>query len=100
MVPSNPASAGFTDVQARGVLVMTIQLVLILTAATSAFAQITAGTLSGAVTDAQGGAIPGASLVVISETQGTRIAGGVTNAEGTYAVPSLKPDVYSVEVAM
>ena len=63
-------------------------LVLILTAATSAFAQITTGTLSGAVTDAQGGAIPGATLVVISETQGTRIA-AVTNAKGTYVVPSL-----------
>ena len=36
-------------------------LVLVLTVAMSAFAQITTGTLSGAVTDAQGGAISGAT---------------------------------------
>ena len=39
--------------------------------AVSASAQITTGTLSGTVKDAQGGVIPGATVVLISESKQT-----------------------------
>ena len=68
--------------------------------ATSVSAQITTGSVTGVVTDAQSGVIPGASVVLISETQGTRSAAVVTSADGTYTMPNVKADTYSVEVSM
>jgi hypothetical protein len=68
--------------------------------ATSVSAQITTGSVTGVVTDAQSGVIPGASVVLISETQGTRSAAVVTSADGTYTMPNVKADTYSVEVTM
>ena len=47
-----------------------------------ALAQITTGSVTGVVVDAQGGVIPGANVVLISETQGTRMAPVVTNTAG------------------
>ncbi len=44
--------------------------------AVSASAQITTGTLSGTVKDAQGGVIPGATVVLISETQADQVGAG------------------------
>ena len=58
------------------------------------------GSVTGVVVDAQGGVVPGATVVLISETQGTRMAPVVTNAGGSYTVPNVKADTYSVEVSM
>src|SRR4030095_226291 len=44
--------------------------------------------------------IPGATVVLTSETQGTKTAPAVTSAEGTYTVPNGKADSYTVEVSM
>ena len=66
--------------------------------ASSAFAQITTGTISGRVVDASGGVIPGATVVLISETRGTKSAPVVTNATGDYVFPNVTPDTYTVEV--
>ena len=44
--------------------------------ATPALAQITTGTVAGTVKDAQGGVVPGATVVLISETKGTKSAPG------------------------
>ena len=38
-----------------------------------ALAQITTGTVTGTVKDTQGGVIPGATVVLISETRGTQV---------------------------
>ncbi|RPJ72955.1 MAG: hypothetical protein EHM24_08640, partial [Acidobacteria bacterium] len=46
--------------------------------AVSAPAQITTGTVTGRVVDAQGGVIPGATVVLISETRATKSAPVVT----------------------
>jgi len=46
-------------------------------------AQITTGTVTGTVKDAQGGVIPGATVVLVSETRGTKSAPAVTNETGT-----------------
>jgi hypothetical protein len=63
-------------------------------------AQITTGTVSGTVRDSQGAVIPGATVVLISETRGTRSAPAVTNENGDYVFPNVTPDTYTVEVTL
>jgi hypothetical protein len=63
-----------------------------------ALAQITTGTVAGRVVDSSGAVIPNASVVLISQTQGTRTAAVLTNQTGDYVVPNLAPDTYTVEV--
>src|SRR5689334_19444254 len=73
---------------------------LFVLAALPARAQITTGTVSGTVKDAQGGVVPGATVVLISETKGTKSAPMVTNQTGDYVFPNVARDTYSVEVSM
>ena len=68
--------------------------------ASSAEAQITTGTMTGTITDAQSAVLPGATVVVVSETQGTRTSAVVTNEQGVFVVPNLAADTYSVEVTL
>ena len=63
-------------------------------------AQITTGTVAGTVKDAQGGVVPGATVVLISEARGTQTAPAVTNEAGDYVFPNVTPDTYTVEVTM
>src|SRR5438270_2958160 len=65
-----------------------------------AAAQITTGTVSGVVKDAQGGVIPGAIVILISEARGTRSAPVVTSDTGVYVFPNVTADTYTVEVTM
>src|SRR5262249_6246683 len=58
------------------------------------------GTVTGNVRDTQGGVIPGATVVLISETRGTKSAPAVTNETGDYVFPNVTPDTYSVEVTL
>ena len=75
-------------------------LLFVLAAAGFAAAQITTGTVSGNVKDPQGGVIPGATVVLISETRGTKSAPAVTNETGDYVFPNVTPDTYTVEVTL
>jgi hypothetical protein len=63
-------------------------------------AQGVTGTITGTVQDAQGGVIPGATIIVVSEARGTQSAPVVTNATGDFVVPNLAADTYSVVVEM
>jgi hypothetical protein len=65
-----------------------------------AAAQITTGTVTGTVKDAQGGVIPGATVVLTSEARGTKLAPVVTNESGDFVIPNVTADVYTVEVTM
>ena len=65
--------------------------------ATPASAQITTGNVSGSVKDAQGGVVPGATVVLISETKGTKSAPAVTSETGDYTFPNITADTYTVE---
>jgi hypothetical protein len=65
-----------------------------------AAAQITTGTVTGTVKDAQGGVIPGATVTLVSESKGTKSAPVVTNATGDYTFPNVTPDTYTVEITM
>ncbi len=61
-------------------------LVLLLASATSAFAQLDRGTISGTVKDAQGGVVPGVTVTATStQTQQTRTT--VTDGSGFYTLP-------------
>ena len=58
-------------------------------------AQVEQGTITGTVTDASGGAIPGVKVTITN--QQTRLASGTkTNADGNYRVPFLAPGDYEV----
>jgi outer membrane receptor protein involved in Fe transport len=74
-------------------------LLLTLTLAMSglAAAQETTGTITGRIVDAQGLAMPGAT-VTITGPQGTRSF--VTDAEGYFRAPFLTPDVYTVRAEL
>ena len=79
---------------------LALAIVAILAAASPARAQITTGNISGTVNDSQGGIIPGATVVLKSETRGTTSAPVVTNEAGVYVFANITPDVYTVEVTM
>ena len=63
-------------------------VLLMLLASASLFAQETTGTIQGRVVDAQGLAVPGAT-VTVTGTQGAKTA--VTDADGRFNIPFLTP---------
>lgn len=68
--------------------------------ATTAWAQITTGSIAGTVKDAQGGVIPGATVVITNEAQGTKSTPVVTNSTGDFVVPNVPAGTYTIEVSM
>src|SRR3982751_1218039 len=68
--------------------------------AVPASAQVTTGTVSGTVKNAQGGVVPGATVVLTSEARGTQMAPVVSNDSGDFVVPNATADTYTVEVTM
>ncbi len=63
---------------------------LLLGAATTAFAQFDRGTISGTIKDAQGGIVPGATVTITStQTQQSRTT--VTDGSGYYTFPNCRP---------
>jgi hypothetical protein len=74
--------------------------VALLLAVTSAPAQVTTGFVTGTVHDAQGGVVPGATVVLISESRGTRSAPAATDASGVFVFPNAAVDTYTIEVTM
>jgi hypothetical protein len=72
-------------------------LCVIVVFATSAWAQVGGGQITGIVTDAGGAAVPGAIVVAVNlETSATGQA--VTTAAGVYTLAGLAPGTYGVEV--
>lgn len=65
--------------------------------AASLVAQTVTGSLVGHVEDINGGAIPGASVVVTDINRGTTRK-ATTNAEGNFSIGSVDPGVYRVEI--
>ncbi|MCX6633412.1 MAG: TonB-dependent receptor, partial [Candidatus Solibacter sp.] len=76
----------------RGVLLLTV---LVLTLTTMAYAQRDMGTITGTITDAQGGVVPNAKITI------TEVATGLkydvqSSSDGTYVRPALKAGTYSI----
>ena len=69
-------------------------------AGASLLAQVTTGTVLGTVNDAQGGAIPGATVTLVSEARGTRSAPVVTNESGDFVFANVAADTYTIEVTL
>lgn len=66
--------------------------------ASPARAQVSGATLSGLVTDAQGGPVPGASLSIKNTSTGV-IREVASNSDGFYSAPNLLPGSYEVTVS-
>src|SRR3954454_4438965 len=75
-------------------------LMVLLFAASPVSAQVTTGSVTGTVKDAQGGVIPGATVVLISEARGTRSAPATTGPSGDFVFPNVTVDTYTIEVTM
>jgi hypothetical protein len=84
---------------ARALVVAAVTAAVMLGFAWSAAAQGTTTTVTGTVRDAQGGVIPGATVTLISETRGTTF-NTVSTADGTFIVPNIPGDTYTVRVEM
>src|SRR5215218_10306347 len=63
-------------------------------------AQVSTGTVTGTVKDSQGGVIPGASVTLTNERQGTSLAPAVTNYSGDYVFPNVPTGTYTIDVTM
>ena len=61
------------------------------------FGQAETGTISGTITDNSGAVVPGATVTVMSVNTGLSRSTTAGSA-GEYAIPSLKPDTYSITV--
>src|SRR5687768_11895867 len=64
-----------------------------------ATAQITTGTVTGSVKDAQGAAVPGATVTLVSKAQGTA-SQTHTNSEGDFVFPNVAAGSYTLRVTM
>ena len=59
-----------------------------------------AGTLSGSVTDKDGGLVPGATVIVTAAATGEKLPPQVTNAAGAYSFPGLAPGQYRIAISL
>src|SRR5665213_995758 len=77
---------------------LVILIVIALCASTSAFAQVSTGTILGGVTDPSGATVAGATVVVTNLA--TNIAStSATNSDGLFTIPNLPAGRYQVEVS-
>ncbi|MBI4266691.1 MAG: TonB-dependent receptor [Acidobacteria bacterium] len=81
----------------RPSVIALVAAVLMATGAVHAFGQETTGSIGGRVVDAQGLAVPGATVTAAS-AQGSRTF--VTDGEGRFLAPFLTPGVYEIRVAL
>ena len=76
-------------------LVMSVLFSLLLTS--FSFAQLTEATMKGTVTDASGGVVPRATVVVTNESTGI-VRTTATNQAGNFSLPDIAPGFYSIKV--
>ena len=81
------------------ILAVPLLLAVLLTAVAGAAGAQTAGTISGGVSDASGGALPGVTITVRNTRTGL-VRTSVTGSEGRYVVPALPPGIYEVRAEL
>src|SRR5499425_264825 len=91
---------GGGDMRRKMLMVSAALVATLIAGSSAALAQITTGTVTGTVKDPTGAVIPGATVVLISETRGTRSAPAITNETGDYVFPNVTGDTYTVEVTL
>src|SRR5437763_829146 len=84
----------------RSTRLLAMTAVMILMTALSARAQITTGSVAGTVTDAQGGVIPGATVILTNTAQGTKSTPAITSAAGDFVIPNVPAGTYTLDVTM
>ena len=72
---------------------------LCLLAAAPVAAQTTSASVAGQVKDAQGGVLPAATVTLTSKTQANTLT-AMTDAEGRFVFPIVRPDGYVLRVSM
>ena len=68
--------------------------------AATAHAQLTTGTVTGTIKDSQSALVPGAAVVLTSQSRGTQLPEAFTNTSGDFVVPNVPPDTYTIQVTM
>jgi hypothetical protein len=77
--------------------IVSVLSLFILLSAAGLLAQTPTATLAGIVKDAQGALIQGAKVQLTSAAQGTTRE-GVSNSDGSYAIPDVLPGAYRAQV--
>ena len=72
---------------------------MIAIASTAAFAQGNTASIVGTVSDAQGGVVPGASVVAKNNGTGVELT-AITNDQGGFTIPAVDPGTYTVTVTL
>ena len=65
-----------------------------------AFGQVTTATITGSVKDTQGNVVPGASVVLTSDTRGVQVGETTTDATGSFVFPGVMSDTYAVTITL
>src|SRR2546425_65850 len=63
-------------------------------------AQVTTATVIGSVRDSSGAIVPGATVILTSDTRGTTLPDVVTNPTGDFVIPNVSADTYTVQVTL
>jgi hypothetical protein len=84
----------------RNILRLAAAIIGIAMLAMPAAAQVTTGTLTGTVKDAQGGVIPGATVTLTSDTRGTQLPPVVSNTNGDFTFVNVPPDTYTIQILL
>jgi tetratricopeptide (TPR) repeat protein len=84
---------------ARAAVGSVLMGLLCFTVAPSLHAQTTSASVAGTVNDTQGAVLPGATVTLTSKTQGNVLT-AVTDGQGRFTFPIIRPDTYSLTVTM
>ncbi len=63
-------------------------------------AQGVTSTVAGTVKDTQGAVVPGATVILISQSKATQSSPVVTSGRGDFVVPNIAADTYTIQVEM
>ena len=100
MLESSSVRCGTAAKARRAVARVAGALLVVASTCLPALAQGVTGTVSGTVKDSQGGVVPGATVTLINESQGTQTAPVVSNATGDFVIPNIAAGTYTVQVEM
>jgi hypothetical protein len=83
----------------RGSLAALAVALVLVTFLPRAVGQLTVGTVSGTVLDPQGASIPGATVTLVNEANGTKLPVVKSDASGDFVIPNVPPGTYTLEIA-